>query len=90
VEVYCVEDWSGKLHLSFVAQTMAAVRLTLYGLRQSNMVTTPLLMLLSVNRASYFSGSVSDVIAPNKVGSSPIVIISQSWQQVVGGYCTAI
>lgn len=90
MQVYCVQDWSGKLHVSFVAQTMASVKLTVYGIRQYNTITSPIVMLLSVNRVGYFSGSVSDAIAPNKLSGNPIMITSQSWEQVVGGYCAAI
>ena len=90
MQVYCVEDWTGKLHISFVAQTMSSMRLTVYGIRQYRTLTTPILMLLRVNQVSYFTGTLSDAIPPNKVSSSPIVISSQSMQQVLGGYCATL
>ena len=64
--------------------------MTVYGLKQQSIVTNPMLLLMNINKLNYFIGSVSDAWPANKATNSPIVVLTQQWQQMVSGYCAII
>jgi hypothetical protein len=53
-QIYCVNDWHGKIHLIFTAAASPNIRFSVFGIRQDSTAIMSYLLLVGINSANYY------------------------------------
>jgi hypothetical protein len=63
-QIYCANDWQGKIHLTFTAAAASNIQFSIYGIHQ-NGVNANYKLLVGINKLQYYVATVTDSIPPN-------------------------
>jgi hypothetical protein len=74
LQIYCINDWQGKIHLMFTAVSASTIDFSIYGIRQKTVNAISYQALVEINNIQYYASAIADSMAPNTVSAQPIMI----------------